>query len=205
MSLIEIGAVATTVGTAVTLAKVIWDAIKKSKPPKWLAPSVVLCVFFGLASIGLWVYDHVSVDGTPPPPPGPPVIQITYPPKGAQIPQEIVVEGYVTGELAEEQYLWLVVEWAGRWWPQYSSITPIYSPKTKRWEWNAPARIGEKEDVERPFNIVAVEVDSAINQRFQNWITEGERTKLFPGLPVYEVKQWGELKDHSRVSVIRNP
>lgn len=57
--------------------------------------------------------------------------------------------------------VYTVVEYGGQWWPQYSEVTIWYSPMTKRYEFNTPARIGRDEaDIGNTFIIRAILVDS---------------------------------------------
>ena len=203
MTLTEIGAIATTVGTVIALATVIWNAINATNGRLvWRSLPVILCVVFGVAAVslwGLWIYRNVTEETKQPEVQR---IEITYPLEDASVPQEIIVEGYATLELAEGQYLYVVVEQAGLWWPQYGRVKPVSSPKTKRWEWNAPTNIGQEEDVGKTFNIVVAVVDRAIRQYFEDWLRQGEKTG-WPGLPLAEVAHYGELQTHDRVPLTR--
>lgn len=126
-------------------------------------------------------------------------IEITFPLDGALVAQEITVKGYATAELCEEQHLYIMVEYGGRWWPQYSEIVPGYSASSKKWEFSTPADIGLPEDVEKSFTIRAILVDDAIHQHFQNWFQQA----TWIGIPITDVNQWGKMESGDGVTVTR--
>ncbi len=202
MSWTDIAAIATTVGTAVTLGQVIRRAMRGTSV-RWLSPPVIVCIIFGLTTVGLWVIPPL-LEGEESPLPSQCVIEITSPTNKSLVLQEIVVEGYATVELSEDEHLYIVVEWGELWWPQYSSITPVYSPRTGKWEWSTPVRIGRQEDAGKAFNIVAISVDKTIHQRLQNWLEDGEDNEGWPGIPINEITRWGETKIYHRIAVTRD-
>lgn len=169
---------------------------EEPKPPfvKWLREvrrsyPFLLGIFFSIAMIVLFAW----------PPPGP-EITITSPMDNASVPREITVEGYATRELPKGQHLYIVVEYGGRWWPQYSEIMPGYSASSKKWEFSTPAEIGLPEDVEKSFTIRAILVDDAIHQHFQNWFQQAE----WVGISITDVNQWGRVETrHDSVTVER--
>ena len=147
-----------------------------------------LGIFFTIAMIVLFVL-----------PQSPPVITITSPMDNALVPQSITVEGYINKELPEDEHLYIVVEYGGRWWPQYSEIMPSYSPSSKNWKLSAPAEIGLPEDAGKSFGIRPVLVDDAIHQHFQSWFQQTE----WVGIPITEVNQQGKVKIYDGVTVTR--
>ena len=133
----------------------------------------------------------------------PPAITITVPSDNARVPQEITVEGYANKELPENQYLYIVIEYGGRWWPQYGEVIPGYSHGTERYKFSTPARIGEEEDIGRTFTIRAILVEPTIHQHFQNWFQECTSTGEWHGIPITEVNRLGEVETCDYITVIR--
>lgn len=111
-----------------------------------------------------------------------------------------LVGGIVTWIKIGEQ---IVVEYGGQWWPQYSEVNIGYSPRTKRYEFSTPARIGKEEDVKKAFIIRAILVDSSVHQRFQNWFQQHIGTEHWPGIPITEVNLRREVKTCDYINVIR--
>lgn len=163
-----------------TLSKYLRDA-RQSYP-------FFLGIFFTIVMIVLFVW-----------PPPPPVITITSPMDNALVPQSITVEGYSNRELSNDEHPYIVVEYGGRWWPQYAEITLGYSSSTKRWEFSTPAEVGQPTDTERPFMIRVMIVDDATHQRFQSWFQQAE----WIGIPITEVNQQGKVKIYDSVTVTR--
>lgn len=134
--------------------------------------------------------------------PPPPSIRITSPEDGAVVFQEIMVKGYTTKELPEDQYLYIAVQWMGRWWPQYSNVAPVYSQMNKNWEFSTPATVGKEDDAGQGFTIVAVLVDTAIHQHFQSWFKQAEE-QAWTGISITQLSDWGEKKIYHSITVIR--
>ena len=156
-----------------------------------------LGIFFTILMIGLFIILLLPVQGPEPESGG-----ITTPQNGALVPLEITVEGYVNSELPESQHLYIVVEYGGRWWPQYSEADVGYSSTNRRYEFSTPARIGTEEDIGKTFAIRAILVDSTVHQYFQNWFQSGE-TEGWAGISTTEVNQKGEVKLFDYVTVLR--
>jgi hypothetical protein len=177
---------------------IAWTAYSKRRPRppfgKWLREvrrsyPFLIGVLFSIAMIVLFAS----------PSPGP-EITITSPMDNASVPREITVEGYATRELPKGQHLYIVVEYGGRWWPQYSEIMLGYSASSKRRAFSTPADIGLPEDVGKSFTIRAILVDDAIHQHFQNWFQQAE----WVGISITDVNQWGRVETHyGRVTVKR--
>jgi len=205
MSGTDIGSIMTGIATIIT-AVVRIKIIKKppptapkkmdKRPPKKLWFFSILPIILGVFAISLAVVPRII-------PPSPPSIKITSPEDKANVPQEIMVEGYTTKELPENRYLYIAVQWAGRWWLQYSNVTPVYSQMNKRWEFCTPATIGKEDDVGKTFIIVAVLVDAAIRKRFQSWFQQSEEAERWIGIPITQLSDWGEKKIYDSISVIR--
>ncbi len=172
-----------------------WIPILKSKQ-KLLTPiglflAVVAVVFAATSAPEVWF-------------PGPTVeVKITSPLNNALVPPEISVKGYSTTELNKNQHLYLVVEYGGLWWPQYSEVTVGYSQTTKRYEFNTPAVIGKDSDVGKVFTVRAILVDSAIHQHFQSWFQQQTTTEKWQGIPITEANQWGERELCDSIAVTR--
>lgn len=161
------------------------------KYPRWVP---TFCVLLAFTSIGLIAVPRIV---------GKLAINLTYPEDGLSIPLEVTVEGYATEELSSEQHLYIVVEYGGLWWPQYSEATIGYSHTTERYEFHMPARIGKEEDVGETFVIRAILVDPSIHHHFQAWFQEHAVMAEWPGIPITEVKQLGEVKIYDSVTVTR--
>jgi len=127
-------------------------------------------------------------------------VSITYPTRDAVVTRNIVVEGYTTGELSAGRFLYVVVEWGGRWWPQYSNLTPAYSQQSQRWEFSVPVQVGEAGDSGKIFTLGAVVVDAAVHSRFQDWL----RQEDWPGILINDANQWGAVEIFSFTTVIRS-
>jgi hypothetical protein len=173
-------------------------ALRKSKPyrptfSKYLRDArqsypFFLGIFFTIVMIVLFVW-----------PPPPSVITITSPMGNALVLQSVTVEGYSTRELSKDEHPYIVVEYGGRWWPQYAEITLGYSSSTKRWEFSIPAEVGQPADTGRSFVIRAIIVDDATHQRFQSWFQQAEWT----GIPITEVNQQGKVRISDSVTLTR--
>jgi hypothetical protein len=134
---------------------------------------------------------------------GKPEIRITSPLSGISVSQNITVEGYATSELCENQHLYIVVEYGGRWWPQYSEIILGYSAGTKKWEFSTPASIGLPEDVGKSFTIRAILADPAIHQHFQSWLQQSTTAENWTGIPIAEADQIGKRQICDSITVTR--
>jgi len=153
----------------------------------------LLGIFFTMTMIALFVL---------PPSPEPEII-ITSPSDNDLVPQEITVEGYANEELRKNQHLYIVVEYGGQWWPQYSEVTIGYSPTSMRYKFTTPAIIGKEEDIGRKFIIRAILVDSTIHQHFQNWFKQHTGTEEWSGIAITEVNQMGKVKMCDYITVTR--
>lgn len=208
MSGTDIGAIMSGIGALILAFVQVWLARKreKEKPrarqgrgrfPSLDHPWVLIfCVVLALTSIGL-VTGPRMVGTTL-------AIHLTYPEDGSSVPLEITAKGYATGELNSKQHLYIVVEYGGRWWPQYSEATIGYSQTTKRYEFSSPARIGKEEDVGKIFAVRAILVDSAIHQHFQGWLQQHTATGEWTGIPITEVNQWGKVQICDSITVTRH-
>ncbi|MHB8105472.1 MAG: hypothetical protein ACYDG5_08050, partial [Dehalococcoidales bacterium] len=133
----------------------------------------------------------------------PPEIKITSPLNDAVIPMEISVKGYSTTELPNDEHLYIVVEYGGMWWPQFGEMSIGYSQNSGKYEFNTPARVGKEDDHNKPFNIRAVLVDSAVHQYFQSWFQQNKSTEDWQGISIVETKQRGNVDIKDSVSVVR--
>lgn len=169
---------------------------KEGRFPNSYHPWVLIfCVLLAFTSIGLVTVPRVFSK--------PSAINLTYPEDNSSIPQEITVKGYATGELSSGQRLYIVVEYGGRWWPQYSEVTIGYSQTTKRYEFSTPARVGKEADSGKTFAIRAIVVDLAVHQSFQNWFQKCTVIAEWPGILIYKVKDWGEVEIWDSITVTR--
>lgn len=130
-------------------------------------------------------------------------IKITSPLGDASVVQEITVKGYATGELSSEHHLYIVVEYGGRWWPQYSEVSVGYSHSTNRYEFSTPARVGQEADTGETFIVRAVLVDATMHLRFQAWLQQHALVGEWPGIATTEVKEWGRARICDSVTVTR--
>lgn len=130
-------------------------------------------------------------------------VKITSPLNNALITPEISVKGYSTKELGKNQHLYIVVEYGGRWWPQYSEVTIGYSQTNRKYEFNTPANIGKDGDTGKSFTVRAILVDSAIHQHFQSWLQQQTTTEKWQGIPITEANQWGERELCDSIAVTR--
>jgi len=183
-----IGIILGVFGAIPSYVKALTEYSKISpKPPfvKWLREvrrsyPFFLGILFTIAMIVLFVWQPGLE------------ITITSPMDNASVPREITVEGYATRELPKGQHLYIVVEYGGRWWPQYSEIMPGYSASSKKWEFSTPVEIGLPEDVGKSLTIRAILVDDAIHQHFQNWFQQAE----WVGISITDINQWGRVAIH---------
>lgn len=134
---------------------------------------------------------------------GKPEIKITSPLGDTSVVQEITVKGYATRELSSEHHLYIVVEYGGRWWPQYSEVSIGFSQATNRYEFNTPARIGQEADIGKTFIIRAILVDSTIHLHFQGWFQQYTLVEEWPGIPITEVNQRGKAEICDSITVMR--
>lgn len=126
-----------------------------------------------------------------------PKIVITSPFDHGSVFQETDVEGYADKGLSNNQHLYIVVEMGQLWWPGYANAG--YSEATKRYDFHIRAFIGQEGDTGKVFTIRAILVDSAIHERFQSWLQQGE----WGGISIPEVHQWGEVQICDSISVTR--
>ena len=188
-----IAAIISGIFTIITPFIVYWLNRKKGKSvgpkPQWRKRIVVilLMVVWSVSLVGFGASLNALLS-----PPEPLEIIIISPLPDALVTPETNVKGYATTELPENQHLYIVVEYGGRWWPQYSEVTVGYSSASKRYEFGTPARIGNETDFDKTFGIRAILVDSAVHQQFQNWFQTGAATG-YQGCPITEVNQWGEV------------
>lgn len=198
----DVGAIMVGIAAIITVVLKIIGKPPSGAPGKTIEKPFKKQRFLGVLSMILAVF-AVSLAVVPriisPPPPS---IKITSPEDGAVVFQEIMVEGYTTKELPEDQYLYIAVQWMGRWWPQYSNVAPVYSQTNKNWEFSTPATIGKEDDAGKRFTIVAVLVDIATHQHFQSWFKQAEKQE-WTGIPITQLSDWGEKKICHSITVIR--
>lgn len=159
---------------------------------RWSYP-FLLGILFTIAMIGLFVLSSSQELE----------IIITSPSDNDLVPQEITVEGYANKKLRNNQHLYIIVEYGGQWWPQYSEVLVGYSPSTKRYEFNTPVRIGKEKEIGKKFIIRTILVDSAIHWYFQSWFKQHTGTEEWPGIPITEVNKMGKVKMCDYITVTR--
>src|SRR5574341_1386130 len=102
----------------------------------------------------------------------PPAIKITSPKEGDRVQRSIIVNGIISGELPQGQYMWVVINpypYLGIWRPQEGRIEPW------KGQWNIKAKVGsEKEDIGKKFDIAVILVDEKDNQYYWNYL-EGQK------------------------------
>lgn len=141
-------------------------------------------IFLGIFMIGV-----VSISGciqvpqnpTPTPTPAPIVIKITEPKEGDIVPISTIVSGIVSGEMPEGRYMWLAVnpqKAPGQWWPQGGQITPLQG------KWDIQTKFGEAQDAGTKFEIAVILINKEDNQYYQDYLTKGQKTGSYPGIPL---------------------
>jgi tetratricopeptide (TPR) repeat protein len=125
------------------------------------------------------------------PSPVPIKAKISYPLDGFPVPtNEIIASGTVTGELAENQSLWLLVgkKADNQWWPQGGgNITPINEG------WEKDARIGEPKDLGLREQMIVILVDEQVNQYLDNWVKDTNAKKDWYSITLPKCKVLAEI------------
>jgi hypothetical protein len=117
---------------------------------------------------------------SPPPPttptPTPLTITITDPSDGDQTPRSVMFKGTISGDLPDDQYMWVVVhpQVSAGWWPQTGRISP-YGGKLYVQTW-----IGLDESVGEEFDILVVLANEDSNQYYEDYIERGKETENWP-------------------------
>lgn len=194
----DIGAIMTGIAAIIAAVIKMKGALPLPLPPKGLKQwfFTILPIILGACAVALVVVPRII--------PSPLLsIKITSPEDGAVVSQEIMVEGYTTKELPEDQYLYIAVQWMGLWWPQYSNVAPVYSQMNKNWEFSTPATVGKEDDAGGEFTIVAVLVDTDIHHNFQSWFKQVEK-QGWTGIHMTQLSDWGEEKKiYHSITIIR--
>lgn len=131
-------------------------------------------------------------------------IRITSPKNKTIVSQKTMVEGYATKELPQDQYLYIIIQsFYRQWWPQHSNVDLVYSRTNKKWEFRVPAMMGNRESSGEVYSIIAVSVDAAIHQRFQEYFQQSEKERKWYGISVSELSRWGEKTIYDSITVTR--
>lgn len=130
-------------------------------------------------------------------------VTISAPADNFSVSQEVFVEGYTTKNLTDDQYLYIIIEHGGRWWPQCDEIVPDYSKNSKENRFNTLVKVGQEEESGKTFIIRAVLVESTVHSYFQDWFQECSDTGEWHGISVTEVNQLGVVEPLDYVTVIR--
>ncbi len=162
------------------------------KPHFWLTALSVILV---LAAVGILIISN-SGDETL-------SIKITAPEDGSSIPLEFTVEGYTNNKIPLEQHLYVVIEYGGLWWPQYSEISIGYSHMTKHYMFSTPSRVGKIDDIDKIFGLRAILVDSLVHQHFQNWLKQNSEGGEWLGISITEMNQKGNVQIYDSISITR--
>ena len=120
--------------------------------------------------------------------------KIVDPKPGDKIPVSYVARGSVYGVAKEEECLWVMINPIpnpGQWWPQGK----IDSPE----DWNMQIWLGrQNEDIGYQFIIAVVKVGEKDDKDFRDYLVAGQRTGVYPGLPLPQ-----DSKIADEVTVIR--
>ena len=113
---------------------------------------------------------------TPTSPPPPLAINITAPSEGDKIPRSIMVRGTISGDLPDNQYMWVVAHphVSSGWWPQTGRIRPSGG------NWYVQAWIGVETNVGDNFDIAVVLVNEDSDQYYQDYLEHGMETGDYP-------------------------
>lgn len=107
-----------------------------------------------------------------------PEIGIISPKEMDEVPISTMVAGTFSGELPEEQYMWVVINphpSPGQWWPQ-GRIDP-------REEWEILVWLGREENIGDKFDIAVILVNKEDNDYYLDYLKTGEETG-YPGIPL---------------------
>lgn len=126
----------------------------------------------------------------------PPVIKITSPTEEDRVPVSIIINGIISGDLPQGQFIWVVINPhpnLGIWRPQVGRIEP------SKGQWNIQAQLGgEKEDMGKKFDIAVILVDEKDNQYYWDYLMEKKTDKSYPEIPF---PPSGKIMD--RITVVR--
>jgi hypothetical protein len=110
------------------------------------------------------------------------VITITSHENGDMVPISTTVRGTISGDLPEGQYMWVVINphpSPGQWWPQVGRIEPLKD------QWYVEVWLGrETEDIGNEFDIAVILVNEEDDQAYRDYLTIGEATGDYPGIPL---------------------
>ncbi len=167
---------------------------KRVKHIIWKRPTFAIFIILAIISIGLAIIPKVAAIDL--------AANIISPKDGSSVPERFFIDGYINRELNSGQYLYIVVEVGGRWWPQYGEVTPEHSSNTGYYEFMTPVYCGNADMVGKPLGIKAILVDSFIHQNFQSWLQISSK-KEWPGILTAKVSQWGNVEVLDSITVLR--
>lgn len=142
--------------------------------------------------------DSVRFSVTAPPMPVPMptrLIEIAEPHDAAIVPQEIRVRG-TFGELPLGTDIWTVVYIDGLYWPQRRADQFLIGNVPT---WQSTVWIGTAEDKGKQFDVLAVLADKETDDLFAEWLSKGEVTGEYPGLPALPA----EATIYDKITVVR--
>ena len=108
-------------------------------------------------------------------PPLPVEIKIIDPKEGDKVPIYATINGTISGNLPDNQYMWLVVNphtSPGKWWPQGGRISPW------KGQWNMGAQFGGEGDTGTKFDIAVVLLNEKDDQSYLDYIMKGQQTGI---------------------------
>jgi hypothetical protein len=105
----------------------------------------------------------------------------------------------IMGEAPPNQYIWVLVNpysAPGKYWPQGDNHT-----MSIHGEYPWTVNLGGENDSGKKFDIHLVLVDNKTDQRYLDWIKQGNATGYYPGLDIFQDK----LRKLDRITLIRQP
>lgn len=118
-------------------------------------------------------------------------VKITDPSDGNTVPNAITVSGTITGDLGQDQFLWLFVgkQADDLWWPQGGSrMVPIKG----KWAKSALIGGGPSLDNGKQFEIAVILVNKDVDIRLNDWVNRGN---LGEGFNPFHLSQIGDSKN----------
>lgn len=108
------------------------------------------------------------------------LLVITFPRNGEECGANVRVEG--RSKIYKNKFLWLFAHLKGLsvWWPQ----SGVINVDTTNGEWVQRARLGQPEDVGFDFEIKVMWVEESVHRRMKDYLSNGEKTGDFPGIPL---------------------
>lgn len=163
---------------------------------KRLSILMYVCIIVLVAILGLIAYDRFIKPKLPISPPT--KVKITYPNDGDVVKIKVTIKG-TSQRVPNEHKIWVVIyphDDVYRYYPQSDS-----AKIQEDGEWSSSSYIGVEEDKGREFDIIAVLFDKKAQDTFNDYLTQAEKEKTYPGLE--KLPEGSTIYD--RITVTRDP